>query len=235
MLDHGRRERLIQFYSILDILEQKYQARRLGDCTGRMRWPERGVYFFREDGENRSDSGQGPRIVRVGTHAISEGSRTTLWRRLAQHRGQIQSGGGNHRASIFRELIGSALIKRGQIDCPTWLVRRPASPEARLGEFALEQRVSNIVGNMWCLWLPVEDKPGPKSRRGYIERNAIALLSNFRKPNLDRPSLSWLGHDLDSERVKQSGLWNQDHVDGTVDDDFITVMDQLVSDSDKRA
>ena len=33
-----------------------------------MYWPQRGVYFFMEDGEERSDSGSGLRIVRVGTH-----------------------------------------------------------------------------------------------------------------------------------------------------------------------
>ena len=30
-------------------------------------WPARGVDFFREAGETRSDTGRGPRIVRVGT------------------------------------------------------------------------------------------------------------------------------------------------------------------------
>ena len=29
------------------------------------------------------------------------------------------------------------------------------------------------------LWLEVPDPPGPDSLRGYIERNAIVLLSNY--------------------------------------------------------
>ena len=29
--------------------------------------------------------------------------------------------------------------------------------------------------------------------RGYIERNAIALLSNYGKPAIDPPSPGWLG------------------------------------------
>ena len=29
--------------------------------------PERGVYFVQEDGDDRLDTGHGPRIVRVGT------------------------------------------------------------------------------------------------------------------------------------------------------------------------
>jgi hypothetical protein len=52
------------------------------------------VYFFMEEGETRSDSGIGARIVRVGTHALKEGSGTKLWTRLSQHRGQEKSGGG---------------------------------------------------------------------------------------------------------------------------------------------
>ncbi len=47
-------------------------------CTGRMRWPQRGVYFFFEDGETRSGSGSRHRVVRVGTHALVSGSRATL-------------------------------------------------------------------------------------------------------------------------------------------------------------
>src|SRR5258708_38621617 len=98
-----RLQHLVRLYSILDRLEHSIGgARRLVDCRGRMGWPARGVYFFREVGENRSESGKGPRIVRVGTHALNAGGGTTLWGRLSAHRGQVRSGGGNHRSSIFR-------------------------------------------------------------------------------------------------------------------------------------
>ena len=63
-----------------------------------------------EDGECRSDSGDGLRVVRVGTHALTSSSRTTLWKRLSQHKGQKASGGGNHRGSIFRLLVGSTVL-----------------------------------------------------------------------------------------------------------------------------
>src|SRR5262245_41443236 len=79
-----RLQDLSRFYSVLEGLEAKLGgARTLEHCSGRMNWPRRGVYFFREDGEGRSDSGRGPRIVRVGTHALSAASRTTLWGRLS--------------------------------------------------------------------------------------------------------------------------------------------------------
>jgi hypothetical protein len=103
-----RHTNLLQFYSILDDLEAAIGgARKLGDCSGHMNWPGRGLYFFRESGEHRSDTGKGPRIVCVGTHALKAGSGTKLWTRLSQHRGIQSTGGGNHRSSIFRLIVGA--------------------------------------------------------------------------------------------------------------------------------
>jgi hypothetical protein len=71
-----------------------------------------------EEGEERSHSGQGPRIVRVGTHALKGGSSTTLWKRLSQHKGQERSRRGNHRGSIFRLIVGTALNADDPTRCP---------------------------------------------------------------------------------------------------------------------
>lgn len=102
-----------RFYDLLAALERKLGGKRLlANCDGRMDWPPRGVYFFFEPGENRTHSGESPRVVRVGTHALASGSRTTLWNRLSQHQGVRKSGGGNHRGSIFRLHVGTALINR---------------------------------------------------------------------------------------------------------------------------
>src|SRR5262245_49094058 len=117
----ARLDHLLKFYALLDLLEAKIAgAPTLSACTGRMKWPKRGVYFFREAGECRSDTGAGPRIVRVGTHALKAGSGTELWTRLSQHKGQSGSGGGNHRGSIFRLIVGTALIGRDGHKFPTW-------------------------------------------------------------------------------------------------------------------
>ena len=73
------------------------------------------------------------------------------------------------------------------------------------------------------------DAPGPASVRGYIERNSIALLSNLGKAPLDPPSAQWRGHGCDrGERVRNSGLWNQRHVDETYDPAFLDVLSDLV-------
>src|SRR3989338_2134120 len=115
-----RTELLRKFYSILTALEKKCGGERvLAKCSGHLNWPHRGVYFFREPKEIRTDTGSGPRIVRVGTHALKTGSNTKLWTRLLQHKGS-NSGRGNHRGSIFRSIVGASLIKKRKYDFPTW-------------------------------------------------------------------------------------------------------------------
>lgn len=200
---------LVRFYEILASLEKKIgSSRKLAECSGRMAWPKRGVYFFFEDGETRSDTGKGPRVVRVGTHALAVGSGTKLWTRLSQHKGQAKTGGGNHRGSIFRLIVGAALINKLRLSSTTWGVGNSAGKNVREGEVSIERKVSEIIGNMRFLWLAIEDEPGPNSQRGYVERNSIALLSNHNKQPLDQPLKTWLGHYSDRERVRNSGLWN---------------------------
>jgi len=72
-----RRRDLDRFYELLDRLSARLGGpRRLGQSRGADGWPERGVYFFFEEGELRE--GGPPRVVRVGTHAVSQGSRTSF-------------------------------------------------------------------------------------------------------------------------------------------------------------
>jgi hypothetical protein len=84
VLQDTRLDNLNRFYGILGELETTIGGvRKLADSVGHMNWPRRGVYFFFEQGEKRSDSGGGPRVVRVGTHAVRSGSKTKLWTRLS--------------------------------------------------------------------------------------------------------------------------------------------------------
>ena len=99
-----------RFYGLLEALRDSLGGyRRLADCNGKMGWPVGGVDYFFEDGEMRRDIPEMRRVVRVGTHALTATSNTTLWSRLKQHKGSGH-GGGNHRGSIFRAHIGTALI-----------------------------------------------------------------------------------------------------------------------------
>ncbi len=225
----GRVRHLQRFYDCLENLERRIGgSRSLSVCSSGMDWPQRGIYFFMEPGETRSDSGRGLRVVRVGTHALKPGAKSTLWQRLAQHRGTT-AGGGNHRTSIFRHIVGTALIARNGLTCPSWNAMRTQSEERNEAlERVTEHAVSVVIGRMPFLWLAITDEPGRDSLRGYIERNAIALLSNRRAETLDPPSPDWLGHQCDRDKVRTSGLWNSDHVDETYDPAFLDTMEYLV-------
>lgn len=209
-----------------------------------MDWPQRGIYFFFEHGETRSGSGHGGRVVRVGTHALNAGSRSTLWGRLAQHVG-TREGGGNHRGSIFRLLIGVALARREGGSLPaSWGIgtgRGVAAKklgldraEIKAAEDTLERRVSRYIGTMPFLWLDIGDDPGPASDRATVERNAIALLSATTSRIPDPASTSWLGHFSDRARVRSSGLWNNNHVDEGYNSSFLDTLEKYVGQNGSR-
>lgn len=220
---------LVRFYALLDRLQERgVRARRLADCSGRMNWPRRGVYFFYEIGETRSDSGTGLRVVRIGTHALKPEAKSTLWGRLRQHRGG-GSGGGNHRGSIFRLIVGTALVSQEpKLIVSTWSVGSTADRATREGEHALECCVSAIIRAMPFVSLGVNDEPGAESLRGYVERNSIALLSNYERTPLDPASAGWLGHHCSRDRVRGSGLWNWRHVNERYDPAFLDTLEALI-------
>lgn len=226
-----RLDHLKSFYALLDkLIEGQGGLRALGNCTGRMLWPERGVYFFFEDGETRLHSGSGLRVVRVGTHALKTGSSTSLWKRLSQHRGTLNTGGGNHRGSVFRLHVGSALLRSNpEIECASWSIGQSAPAEVRFGERHIESLVSQVIGRMPFTCIVIGDDAGPQSKRGYLERNAIALLSNYQKASLDPASQSWLGLTCASERVQNSGLWNSNHVDEHYDPAFLDELKRAIT------
>lgn len=220
-------KRLDRFYSLLIRLEaMPPQGRPLKEQTGRSLWPERGVYFFREPGEFRAVPPHLPRVVRVGTHAVSKGSQSRLWGRLRTHRGG-RAGGGNHRGSVFRLHVGDAILARDKPLLPTWGKDKSAARSVRAREAFLEKRVSEYIGGMSVLWVDVPDEPGPNSQRSIIEKNAIALLSNHFNP-VDPSSQNWLGRFSPREDIRRSALWNLDYVDGEYDPAFLDLLEQCV-------
>lgn len=225
-----RNSDLNTFYKLLTELEALSGGKRLlVECRGKMTWPKRGVYFFFEPGETRAIDSTIHRVVRVGTHAVAATSRTTVWTRLRQHRGNAKSVGGNHRGSIFRGLAGEAMMERGLVPrVKTWRQDKSASKEIRLLERDLEEKVSEYLGNMTLLVLPVLDPPGRDSQRCFIEQNSIAMLSNFLTQTPDQPSPNWLGSSSVHPRVSRSGLWNRDYVDKEPHPEFLKILETLV-------
>ncbi|EPR37362.1 hypothetical protein dsx2_0708 [Desulfovibrio sp. X2] len=211
MSKNGLNSDLDRFYAAVADLEKGLGGRRtFGECSGRMDWPDRGVYLIFEPGEFRSD-GVTPRVVRVGTHAVSVAAKSTLWSRLRAHRGTLQ-GSGNHRASIFRLHVGRALAQRDpSLMVETWGVGQSAPKAVRKGEERLERAVSEYIARMCVLWLNIDDAPGRGSDRAYLERQIIGLLSADGRL-ADPSSENWLGRGSFNTRISDSGLWNLDYV-----------------------
>jgi hypothetical protein len=236
----NRTDDLIRLYQILDKLETSSGGKRfLAQLAPSGSWPRRGVYFFFEPGEVRTGSGQGPRLVRIGTHALGAGARSTLHQRLRQHAGKSSGSGGNHRGSIFRLLVGEALITRGDCStCPSWGVKGDINKAAEMlhveraalasAEAPVEAAVSAHLARLPLLWLSIEDNPGPGSLRGLIERSVIALASGLHEPVIDPPSPSWLGLYSAREKVRRSGLWNQRHVDEKYAPNFLDLLEAAI-------
>jgi hypothetical protein len=222
-----------RFYELLGRLKSSgVQGRRLSSYRGVTCFPGRGVYFFLEEGETRATKPEQPRVVRVGTHAVSAGSKSKLWGRLRTHLG-TPFGNGNHRGSIFRRHVGSALLVREGVALPTWgdgSVQPPALREdeaAQAMERLWEGRVSEYLGALPVLWVDVPDEPGRSSERAIIEQNAIALLSNRLDP-CEPASMTWLGRCSLADEIRRSGLWNVQHVGVAYDAGFFGLLERAV-------
>lgn len=231
----SRIDEVVELYDVLSEAECLIGGKKvLSACHGRLPWPTHGIYFFFENGELRRESlvhgqrdsrhsQQKMRVVRVGTHALFAGSRTTLWSRLRSHRGSV-NGNGNHRGSIFRLLLGEALMARDGIVLPdpaNWSVGASAPANVRLTEQPLERCVSQHLCEMPFVWLSVPEM----ADRIEIESYCIALLSNYNQnykidfPSRHAPPLpeEWLGFFSPRSPISESGLWNQDHVSDHTD------------------
>ncbi|SEA05785.1 hypothetical protein SAMN04488065_1622 [Haloplanus vescus] len=235
---------LDRLYELLADLERRVGGtRKLKNCTGYMDWPDRGVYVFLEPGETRA-SGQ-RRVTRVGTHAVSAGSSTSLWDRLKQHYGTGNRSadhphGGNHRGSVYRKRVGEAIIEKYGLhdDYPDWGERWSTidrdRTEVRDEEYPLERRVSTYIREQPFLWVALDDEPSPDSDRAFVERNAIALLSNVDSATLDPRPDDWLGHHSRSRQIRASGLWNVAHTEDAYDPRFLDRLERAVAETGTR-
>ncbi len=207
--------------------------RMLGDAGRDAILPARGVYFFFEPGETRTASGEGDRVVRVGMHSALTPDRRALSARLSQLHGGA-SGRGAHRGSIFRLLVGEALLEQSGRSLPSWgkgIGPRAAARELgqtlawiRAQEEPLEAEVSQYIGKMSVVWVDTTQARSPSRLRSYFERNCIALLTQDIEGCRDAPSPAWLGRFSRRDRVRASGLWNNNFVGKPYDPELLTAL-----------
>lgn len=149
--------------------------------------PRNGIYLLYEKSE-------GDRIVRVGTHKAEAG----LYTRLRKHFGTRNSSRAWRRTSVFRLVVGGALLNRdGDPRLPAWADRQgERMPEV---EALVTDR---LLSTFTFRALPVDSL----DERLSLERELIATLSA--EPEM---TPTWLGHFALSSRMRESGLWNSDH------------------------
>lgn len=190
--------------------------------------PKKGVYFFFDGNEETAFSNSIPRLVRIGTHGVSAGSTSTLRTRLRTHFG-TQAGIGNHRASVFRLHVGRAIIEREGLQklFPHWGKGQSAKKTISQSEADLERQVSEYIGKLSVLYVPIIDESGVGSSRALIERQFIALFSENLCP-LETPSPSWLGRFSDKSTIRQTGLWNVRDVGSEYDPKFIRYFESIL-------
>ena len=169
--------------------------------------PKRGVYIFLDQREPNF-LGVKPRIVRIGTHAVSFGSKATLRGRLRNHLGPA-SEIGNHRGSIFRLHVGRAMLEAnaGHANLPSWGEGQDAGPNIKALEAEHELAVSRYLQELEVVLIEIDDEPGKDSLRARVEAQLIALCSEAMRP-IDSPTADWLGLKSVVAAIRQSGLWN---------------------------
>lgn len=189
--------------------------------------PKRGVYIFLDPTEPNFRSMR-PRVVRIGTHAVSAGSQASLRGRLRTHLGPANEIG-NHRGSIFRLHVGRAMLEAGlgHASLPTWGEGQDASPEVKALEQAHEIAVSRYLQRLQVVLLDINDGPSKDSMRARVEMGLIALFSDSMRP-IDLPSSGWLGLKSPVAPIRLSGLWNIRGIGGKYDSSWKNLFSSLL-------
>lgn len=228
-----RRNAIKTAYELFEKMSAAHMPPRLSDLLA-TDLPTHGVYFFFDEAEATRFSNIVPRLVRVGTHGVSAGSTATLRNRLRTHFG-TRAGQGNHRASVFRLHVGRAIIERENLQeqFPDWGKGQSATREITDREAVLETRVSQYIGNLRVLAIPVLDSAGKSSMRATIERQFIAMFTEHLCA-LDSPNPNWLGRFSDKTNIKETGLWNVRDVGEPYDLKFLTFLDAYLNKNNHR-
>ncbi len=223
-----RRQAINRAYGLFEQLAKPKGARTLRDVLADD-LPSHGVYFFFDESEPTGYSKSLSRLVRIGTHGVSIGSTATLRNRLRTHLG-TRAGAGNHRASVFRLHVGRAIIEREQLhaDYPNWGKGQSAPRAITDTEAPLEARVSQYIGGLRVLFVPIIDAAGIGSLRATIERQFIALFTEHSCP-IESSSPGWLGRFSEKPTIRDTGLWNVRDVGGDYDLKFIPFFENVLS------
>ncbi len=178
----------LRVHELLELLPlHKYPVRRQD-------LPSNGIYFFYEEGEIiRTSNKVIKRIVRVGTH-----------REQGRFPGRILDHFyGNKNSSIFRKHLGAAILAKENphsLKLREWMKQNKTFRD-------VEEKVSRLLREKFSFrYVRVDDR----DERLELEERLISTLARF-SPKYISPN--WLGQYSPSREIRESGLWNVEHVD----------------------
>jgi hypothetical protein len=183
--------------------------------------PNNGIYVLFEKGEKAH--GDCERIVRIGTHT----GKGNLGQRLNEHFLNEHKD-----RSIFRKNIGRALLNKRQdpllelwnIDLTTRVHRlQYATPTNRMALSKIEKEVSTVIRESFkfCV-LQVDDMQYRMELEGL-------LIATVNQCAVCSPSDTWLGNYSPVAKIKASGLWLVQKLNGcTMSTIDLSKMEQMI-------
>ena len=198
--------------------------------------PHNGIYFFYERGEMWGHGGNMPRIVHVGTHRNGN-----FQSRIRDHYTPDTKMDFDaqkpapHDRSIFRKNIGRAILNRDNSDyLQVWDIdfttteNRKKYSHLRDIEFEknTELEITRLLQeNFSFRYIPVENEAERMGKTG-LESRLVGTLSSCR---MCHASDNWLGRHSPVGEIKQSGLWQSQHLNspGLTDKDMAVLSEYI--------
>lgn len=169
--------------------------------------PNNGIYIIFEQGEKYCDL---DRIVRIGTHT----GNNQLYSRLKEH--FIKK---NKNRSIFRKNIGRCILNMEYNSyLRIWNLDTTSAEERNANskwvdiefEKQLEERISNYIQEKLSFCII---KVNTKEERLYWESKIASTLA---QADDIVPSPEWLGNYSPKEKIRESGLWQVNGLEGEI-------------------
>jgi len=159
-----------------------------------------GIYIMFEDGEYYNNRGI-RRVVRVGTHTKKD----RLIKRLNDH--FIHK---NEDGSIFRKNMGKAILNKDNDSyLPIW-IKNTRPKEYLIKKKSTEDAVSDY------LYKHITLTAFPVDSRADRLRYETAIIATLNKENAFRPSNNWFGRYSTELKIRNSGLWLKNGLNGDV-------------------
>lgn len=183
--------------------------------------PKNGIYFFYEDGEVSQHNQSQLRIVRIGTHK-DDNFRNRIAEHFLLNENKMNldvSKSPPHDRSIFRKNIGRALLNRDNDKYLDVWEKDLTSKDSRkkywhlrdiVKEKEVESAVTDVLRQKFMFRFLVIEGESLRMGQDGLEGKLIATVAQC---GLCKPSQGWLGNSSTVLKIKNSGLWQVQHLE----------------------